>query len=149
MNENAPRRRSACPIAFTLELLGDKWTLLVLRDLVFMGKKYFREFLEAPEGIATNILTTRLRNLEQTGIVTRRPDPENARRVIYGLTEKGCDLIPLLLDMIVWGAKYDAKTAAPPDWVKRAVADREGMIEDLRAACMARVPKPSENAESV
>jgi len=125
-------RRSSCPIAFSLDVLGDKWTLLVVRDMVFGKKRHFREFLESPEGIATNILTDRLQRLEEAGIVSRRQDPSNARKIIYELTEKGKDLIPALLELIRWGAKYDPKTGAPKQAVKRINDDREGMIEDLK-----------------
>jgi len=134
MTENLPRRRSGCPISFSLDLIGDKWTLLVLRDLVFGRKKYFRDFLASSEKIATNILANRLKSLESAAIITRRPDPEHARQVIYAITEKGLDLIPLLIDMIEWGAKYDTTTEAPEEFIHRAAEDREGFIAELRAA---------------
>jgi DNA-binding HxlR family transcriptional regulator len=91
-------RRSQCPISFALDILGDRWTMLVLRDLVFSGKRHFRDFLASPERIASNILASRLRALEARGIVSRRPDPESARKVIYALTAKGVDLVPMLLE---------------------------------------------------
>jgi DNA-binding HxlR family transcriptional regulator len=134
MTEIRPHRRSGCPISVSLDLLGDKWTLLVLRDLVFLHKRHFRDFLDSPEKIATNILAARLKNLESAGIITRNPDPDNARQVIYDLTDKGLDLIPVLLDLIVWGTKHDPTTAAPEEFVRRAKQDREGLIEDLRGA---------------
>lgn len=132
MTKQQIKRRSSCPISFSLDLLGDKWTLLVLRDLVFSRKRHFRDFLDSPEKIATNILSQRLRNLEQAGIVTRRIDPQSARQVIYELTTKGLDLIPVLLDLIIWGARYDAKTGAPKEFLKRVQNDREGLIEEIR-----------------
>ena len=138
MTDFQPIRRSACPISFSLDLLGDKWTLLVLRDLVFMRKRHFRDFLDSSERIATNILTRRLRTLECAEIITRRPDPDNARQVIYELTEKGLDLIPVLLDLIVWGAKYDPQTGAPQDFIERAGNDREGLIDELRRSASTR-----------
>ena len=125
-------RRSPCPVACSLDLLGDKWTLLVLRDLVFKNKRRFRDFLDSPEKIATNILTHRLRNLEQAGIVTRRTDPESARQVLYELTPKGLDLIPVLVDLVLWGARYDPETGAPQQIIERIQADRDGFIEALR-----------------
>ena len=81
--------------------------------------------------IATNILSARLRSLEQSGIVTRHPDPDNARQVTYELTDKGVDLIPLLIDLIVWGTKYSRDSAAPEEFVRRAIEDRDGLIADL------------------
>ncbi len=139
MTDCHPKRRSGCPISVSLDLLGDKWTLLVLRDLVFMRKRHFRDFLDSSEGIATNILTRRLRTLECAGIVTRRPDPDNARQVIYELTEKGLDLIPVLLDLILWGAKYDSQTGAPQEFIERAHNDREGLLAELRSSSLATV----------
>jgi len=127
-------RRSGCPISFALDILGDKWTLLVVRDLVFAGKRHFRDFLNSPEGIASNILASRLRSLEARGIVSRRPDPESARKVIYALRPKGIALVPLLLELIRWGAAHDPKTAAPEDFIRRIVRDREGMIAEITAA---------------
>ncbi|WP_428603953.1 winged helix-turn-helix transcriptional regulator [Sedimenticola sp.] len=126
------KRRSSCPISFSLDVLGDKWTLLVMRDLIFMRKRRFGDFLNSAEKIATNILTQRLRNLEHAEIVTRRTDPENARQVLYELTAKGLDLIPVLLDLIIWGARYDLETGAPQEFLTRAQTDRKGLIEELR-----------------
>ena len=113
MTKNNPTCRSPCPISYSLELFGDKWTLLVIRDMVFQRKQYFRDFLASPEKIASNILAARLKSLVSSGIISRRPDPANARKIIYELTEKGEDLIPALLELAHWGAKYDADTGAP------------------------------------
>ena len=143
MTDCLPKRRSGCPISFSLDLLGDKWTLLVLRDLVFMRKRHFRDFLDSPEGIATNILTRRLRTLECAEIITRRPDPDNARQVIYELTAKGLDLIPVLLDLIIWGARYDPETGVPREFLARALVDREGLIAELRSGLLAETEPTS------
>ena len=126
--------RSTCPIACSLDILGDKWTMLVIRDMVFSRKRHFREFLESPEGIASNILTDRLKRLEESGIVARRPDSENARQVIYTLTEKGKDLIPALLELARWGAKHVARSVAPKNIVRRIKEDRDGLIEELKSS---------------
>ncbi len=133
MKKSSPQQRSRCPISLSLDILGDKWTLLVLRDLVFKNKRHFRDFLASEERIATNILSSRLRTLEAGGIVARNPDPQNARQVIYTLTAKGADLIPLLIDLIVWGAKYQ-DSAAPAEFVRRAEEDRDRLIADVRAS---------------
>jgi DNA-binding HxlR family transcriptional regulator len=127
-------RQSGCPIAFALDVVGDRWTLLVLRDLVFERKRHFRDFLSAPERIASNILADRLRTLEGEGIVTRRADPENARQAIYELTEKGIELIPVLLELIRWGAKHDPKTAAPRPFTRRLEQDRQRVLDEVTAA---------------
>lgn len=138
-NRNDPRR-SACPISVALDVLGDKWTLLVIRDLVFARKRHFRDFLASPEGIASNILASRLRTLEMQGIVSRRVDPDSARKVIYELTSKGIDLVPVLLELIRWGAKYDSKTAAPEAFTRRIDRDREGLIAEIRVALAKEPP---------
>jgi DNA-binding HxlR family transcriptional regulator len=126
--------RSHCPIAFSLDILGDRWTLVVLRDLVIKGKRLFRELLEAEEGIATNILTDRLRRLQVWGVVTRRPDPENARQVIYEPTPKGLDLIPVMVELARWGATHDPQTAAPRGFAQRAARERDAVVAEIRAA---------------
>jgi DNA-binding HxlR family transcriptional regulator len=126
--------RSTCPIACTLDILGDKWTMLVIRDMVFARKRHFREFLESPEGIASNILTDRLKRLEESGIVARRRDPDSARQVIYTLTEKGKDLIPALIDLAQWGAKHVARSVTPRNLARRIKEDRDGLIEELKAS---------------
>ncbi|MCF6265620.1 MAG: helix-turn-helix transcriptional regulator [Desulfuromusa sp.] len=92
MTKNLPRRRSGCPISFSLDLIGDKWTLLVLHDLIFGRKKHFRDFLASPEKIATNILANRLKSLKNAAIITRHPDPEHARQVIYSNDREGSGL---------------------------------------------------------
>jgi DNA-binding HxlR family transcriptional regulator len=124
-------RRSGCPVSFTLDLLGDKWTLLIVRDMIFMGKKYYKEFLESAEGIATNILADRLKRLEEEGIINRYNDPDNQTQYIYELTDKGLDLLPVILQMIVWGAKYDPKTEAPPQIVRQIRKNQAHVMKEL------------------
>ncbi len=106
--------RSECPITNTLDLIGDKWTLLVIRDMLYLKKKSFNEFLESPEGIATNILTERLKRLEEYGIIEKRPKEKTPVRYEYILTRRGEDLRPLLLEMIRWGNTYIEGTFVPP-----------------------------------
>ena len=132
------RRPRQCPIDYALEVFGDRWTLLVLRDLTLAGKRHYRELAAAKEGIATNVLAARLKKLEAAGLVVRREQPEDRRQVFYELTDKALDLVPVLLEISRWSAKYDAHTAAPPDLVRRFDADREQLIADLVAAARAR-----------
>jgi DNA-binding HxlR family transcriptional regulator len=106
-----PRLRSHCPINFVLESVGDKWSLLIVRDIVFFGKKTYGEFLRSQEGIATNLLASRLERLQTQGILRKIPHKEDKRKDYYILTEKGLDLLPIVLEMIVWSAKHDAKSA--------------------------------------
>ena len=97
-------RRSDCPINFALELFGDKWTFLIVRDLMFKGKHYYKEFLDSEERIATNILADRLSLLVEAGIVTKTVDIEHKSKQIYKLSQKGIDLLPLLVEIILWSA---------------------------------------------
>lgn len=103
------RRRSPCPVACTLDLVGDRWTLLVIRDL-FLGRQYFDEFLQSPEGIATNVLSARLARLIKEGLASKRPDPADKRRSTYHLTEKGQSLQGVLLPIANWGLRNIPKT---------------------------------------
>ena len=106
--------RSECPVTNTLDLIGDKWTLLVIRDMLFLKKKSFNEFLESPEGIATNILTERLKRLEERGIIEKRPYQKAPVRYDYILTKRGEDLRLVLMSMIRWGNNHIEGTFVPP-----------------------------------
>ncbi|RVD56028.1 transcriptional regulator [Mesorhizobium sp. M2D.F.Ca.ET.185.01.1.1] len=98
--------RSGCPISLSLELLGDRWTLLIIRDLVFAGKRHFREFLQSDEGISSRTLAERLQTLQNEGILTRSDDPTHGLKAIYRLTEAGIDLLPVLATLGAWGSRY-------------------------------------------
>ena len=124
----ADSRRSDCPISFALDVFGDRWTLLVIRDLLFKHKHRYGEFLGSEERIATNILADRLRKLEDAGMITRTKAARNAGGVSYALTEKGLDLAPILVEMILWSAKHDAATAAEPEFVAAALRDRQALV---------------------
>lgn len=126
------QRRSDCPVNFALETFGDPWSLLLIRDMVYFGKKTYGEFLASEEGMATNILASRLAHLEQQGIVVKRPSAQDKRKEEYILTEKGLDLIPVLVEMANWSACYDPDTAAPAAWIALMQADREKMIQLMR-----------------
>ena len=134
MRKKSPPRRSDCPISCALDFVGDKWTLIVLRDLMLGRKRYFQEFLASNEKIASNILASRLKLLERSGLVTRATDPAHGRRVIYSPTEKALDLLPAILELVRWGAKYDAKSAAPSQLMRRLSKDRDGLVAELRVA---------------
>lgn len=126
------KRRSNCPVNFALEIFGDKWSLLVIRDLMFFGKSSYGELLQGGEGIATNILADRLEKLEAAQIISKSPDPENRTRVIYSLTERGIDLIPVMIEIIAWSGRYDPKTAAPKDILKQIASNRGAVINKIR-----------------
>ena len=123
-------RRSGCPISISLELFGDRWSLLVVRDLMFKGLRTFKEFAAAGEGIATNVLADRLERLEAAGIIRRDADPSDARRVLYRLSDKGFALAPVLVEMVIWAAKYE-DTDAPPATVRAMRRDRAAFIAAL------------------
>ena len=107
----AQHARSSCPVSCTLDIVGDKWTLLVVRDL-FLGKKRYGEFAASPESIPTNILADRLKRLSEHGIVTRRPYQDHPPRYEYRLTKKGQDLGPIVIGFVRWGEKHIAGTRA-------------------------------------
>ncbi|MDX8450765.1 winged helix-turn-helix transcriptional regulator [Mesorhizobium captivum] len=100
------RERSGCPISLSLELIGDRWTLLIIRDMVFAGKRHFREFLQSDEGISSRTLAERLQTLQDEGILTRSEDPSHGLKAIYRLTEAGIDLLPVLATLGAWGSKH-------------------------------------------
>jgi DNA-binding HxlR family transcriptional regulator len=126
------QRRSDCPINFALETFGDTWSLLIIREMVYFGKKTYGEFLELEEGIATNILASRLAQLEQKGILVKKPSETDKRKEVYSLTEKGLDLIPILLELASWGAQHDPQTGAPQEWIALVNADKKKMIRLIR-----------------
>lgn len=127
------KRDSECPVCQALDVIGDKWSLLIIRDLIFGGSKTYTDFLLAGEGISTNILADRLKSLEATGLIAKSPHPDNRVKVIYDITEKGAGLLPAMLELISWAANHldgvhpDAKVYAD-----RFKVDREGVIAEVR-----------------
>ena len=103
----SPKRRSGCPLNASVEMLGDRWSLLIIRDMMLRGFRTYKEFLESYEGIATNILADRLRRLQGYGIISAEPDPSDGRKLIYLLTGKGIDLAPVLTEMVLWAAGHE------------------------------------------
>jgi DNA-binding HxlR family transcriptional regulator len=103
----APHRRSGCPLNASVEMLGDRWSLLIIRDMMLLGYRSFKQFLNSHERIATNILADRLKRLENYGIITSSPDPTDGRKFIYSLTQKGQDLAPVLTEMVLWAAAHE------------------------------------------
>jgi DNA-binding HxlR family transcriptional regulator len=101
------KRRSGCPLNASVEMLGDRWSLLILRDMMLRGFRSYKEFLESYEGIATNILADRLKKLIAYGIITTEEDPCDGRKLTYVLTPKGIDLAPVLTEMVLWAAKHE------------------------------------------
>ena len=125
------RARSGCPVSVSLEILGDRWSLLIIRDMMVRGYTTFKEFQNSGEGIASNILSNRLGRLEGAGIVSAEVDQKDARRVNYRLTEKGIDLAPVMLELLIWGARHQ-KTGAPCDVVEHLSQNREQVLAETR-----------------
>ncbi|MEL6257087.1 MAG: helix-turn-helix domain-containing protein [Bacteroidota bacterium] len=126
-------KRSDCPISYFLDLLGDKWTLLILRDIALADKHFYKDFLHAGEGIATNVLSDRLKMLETYGIIKSSPYEHNKTMKYYSLEEKGKDLIPLIIEFWVWGAKHDPNSSVSEKEVNQRLARRSEIIEDYKA----------------
>jgi DNA-binding HxlR family transcriptional regulator len=124
-------RRSECPISYTLEIFGDKWTMLIIRDLLFYGKDSFSEFLCSNEKIATNILTDRLNLLLQEGFVTKHTAPTNKSKFLYRPTEKAIEMIPILSEITLWAEKYNPGDAAK-DISEPLKKNRAKALRDLK-----------------
>ena len=124
--------RSHCPINFTLEHFGDKWSFLIIRDLMFKGKRHYNEFLEAGEKVSTSVLGDRLKKLEELGIISKGEDHVKKSRIRYSLTQKGIDLLPILLEMIIWGGLKDELTESPKEFMDQALGNREALLKEIR-----------------
>lgn len=127
------KRQTGCPIVFGLDTFGDKWTLLIIREMMLHGKKTYSDFQAADEGISTNILADRLKHLETEGVITKTRDPENGRSFNYSLTEKGLDLAPIVLEIIKWSGRHDHRPFARTGVLNKIKKDRAGFEAKLRA----------------
>jgi DNA-binding HxlR family transcriptional regulator len=150
--EPKSKRRSGCPVSISLELLGDRWSLLVVRDLMVRGLRTFKDFQESGEGIATNVLADRLQKLEAAGIIAAEADETDGRRVNYRLTEKGIDLAPVLLELLIWGARHE-ETWAPCAAIAEMEENREAVLAEARRRWRERdstplIPKFEEGDEA-
>lgn len=141
MIDEGSKFRSNCPVNFGLEMFGDKWSLLIIRDIVFWGKKTYGDFLNSDERIATNILASRLAQLEKSGILAKKPHPSDKRRDVYSLTEKGLELIPLLVEIVAWSGKLiewqSIAGAGTPEQIRQvkrfaATKDKRKIIDEIR-----------------
>ena len=125
------KRRSECPLNASVEMLGDRWSLLIIRDMMLRGFKTYKEFMECYEGIATNILADRLRRLVSYGIIDTKTDPLDGRKVIYRLTPKGIDLAPVLTEMVLWAAAHEDTGNQP--LVRLMQKDKAEFLAGVRA----------------
>ena len=135
------KRRSGCPVSISLEMFGDRWSLLIIRDLMVRGFRTFKQFQESGEGIATNILADRLKRLEAAGIVTAQAEEKDGRRVNYRLTEKGIDLAPVLLELLIWGARHE-QTGAPCALIAKMEKNRKQVLAEVRRRWREQDPTP-------
>jgi DNA-binding HxlR family transcriptional regulator len=126
---NMEKSRSDCPIGCSLDVFGDKWSLLIIRDIMLRGKLSYSEFLASEEKIATNILVNRLSVLEAEHILSKRVSPTNKSKFIYSLTEKGIDLLPIVIEIMDWGAKYNANCPRK-ELGKKIRKDKAGVIKE-------------------
>src|SRR5229473_3603850 len=136
----SPKWRSPCPLNASVEMLGDRWSLLIIRDMMVRGSQTYKQFLESYEGIATNILADRLRRLETHGIITTQPDPSDGRKLIYSLTPKGIDLAPVLTEMVLWAARHE-KTENQA-LVRQMQKDKQQFLAAIRKRWAERTPSP-------
>lgn len=132
MNKKAIQFRSTCPISTALDIFGDKWSLLIIRDLMFNGKKTYGGFLNSEEKIATNILADRLSILERSEIISRHSHPDSKAKVLYKLTAKGIDLIPVMVEIIAWSEKYHDVHPYARQFAKQLRKDKLGVIKSVR-----------------
>jgi DNA-binding HxlR family transcriptional regulator len=124
------KKRSGCPISSALDLVGDKWSLLIVRDIMMVGKNTYNEFLASEEKIATNILADRLAMLEEVGILSKEIHPESKAKFLYKLTQQGIDLLPILVEIILWSDKYLAISPQAREFAKQLRKGKDGIIRE-------------------
>jgi|SRR5579863_525799 len=139
-NITSPKRRSGCPLNASVEMLGDRWSLLIIRDMMLRGFRSYKEFMDCYEGIATNILADRLRKLIDYGIVTATSDPSDGRKVTYQLTQKGIDLAPVLTEMVLWAAAHEETGNQP--LVRLMREDKQKFLAGIRQRWAEHVKPP-------
>ena len=123
------RHRSACPVSVSLDILGDRWSLLLIRDMMVRGYRTFREFQQDGDGIASNILSDRLQKLEAAGILTTEVVPDDGRSSYYRLTPKGIALAPVLLELLIWAARHE-ETGAPCAFIDQMEQNRATVLAE-------------------
>ena len=126
------KKRSSCPISSALDIFGDKWSLLVMRDLLFREKTHYREFHASEEGVATNILADRLARLERAGLIRKTGGDPRSGKQSYVATAKGKDLIPVLFEMMLWSAKHLPETITPPELLAELKKDKKRAAREVR-----------------
>jgi DNA-binding HxlR family transcriptional regulator len=125
------KKRSECPLSCSLDVFGDKWSLLIIRDLMFGNKRTYNDFLKSEEGIATNILASRLKGLEENGIIEKSAHPDSKAKILYKLTTKGIDLLPIIMEVYIWSDKYMTIPANIKATIKEAKKDKDKFIKQV------------------
>jgi len=128
-------------VSISLEIFGDSWSLLIIRDMMVRGFRTFKEFEESGEGIATNVLVDRLKKLLAAGLICTEADEKDGRRVHYRLTEKGIELSPLLLDLLIWGARHEP-TGVSCGAIEEMAKHRDEVLAEVRRRWKERDPRP-------
>ena len=126
------KMRSHCPINYALEHFGDKWSLLIIRDLMFKEKRHYNEFFESDERVSTSVLGDRLKQLIEAGIICKGEDLVKKSRIKYSLTKKGIAMLPIMVDMIVWSGTFDDQTEAGEDFLTQAGKNRDHLLSSLK-----------------
>lgn len=125
------KKRSECPLSCSLDIFGDKWSLLIIRDMMFYNKSTYGDFLKSAEGIATNILASRLQGLEENNIIQKLEHPDSKAKVLYKLTQKGIDLLPIIGEVHLWAEKYFDIPTELRAFIKEAKKDKDGFIRSM------------------
>jgi DNA-binding HxlR family transcriptional regulator len=132
------KKRSDCPISSALDIVGDKWSLLIIRDIALSGKNNYNEFLKSEEKIATNVLADRLSMLELAGILVKEDHPESKAKIFYRLSAQGIDLLPVLVEIILWSDKYLSISPQAKELAKQLRKDRETVIKHISSGLKKR-----------
>lgn len=125
------KKRSDCPISSALDIVGDRWSLLIIRDIALSGKNTYNEFLKSEEKIATNVLADRLSMLEMAGILVREEHPESKAKIFYRLSAQGIDLLPVLVEMILWSDKYLSISPQAKQFAQQLRKDKETVVKQI------------------
>lgn len=131
------KKRSDCPVSCSLDIWGDKWSLLIIRDLMDAKECTYGDFLKSPEGIATNILAARLQNLEENKLIEKLEHPDSKAKVLYKLTRKGIDLVPVMIEISLWAEKYFSISEDRKAMLKEVKKDKAGFIKAAMKELMA------------
>lgn len=125
------KKRSECPLSCSLDVFGDKWSLLIIRDLLFYKKGTYNDFLKSEEGIATNILASRLKALEENGIIDKSAHPDSKAKNLYRLSKKGIDLLPIIMEVYIWSDKYFTMPSEIKEIIKEAKKDKDKFVKQI------------------